>query len=440
MLGTGITLLGRAEDNDVVLADIGVSRRHARILVQSKGVAIEDMGSGNGVYFQGRRCHRQMLKNGDEILVDPFTLRFRMHEEDTENDGITAELEDVDDDDTVRVALRSSRAHETEERPALAAPLGQLVTLVGQRLHDQYTIDGSLTLGRSEAQNVILFDPAASRNHAVIEYLGGDFWLRDDGSANGTFVNSSRIREQCLRDGDRVRIGGTEFRFEIHPATAAAGWMREQKTRVRGEIQLGSVPHGTTGRSGDSDPSVYHPVRLALMAGLGGFMVVVMMLLGAVIGLEMMGEDGQFWSEEVAAPIDPQTTGLDPNVQSRVDFLMNKGAVDYEAGRFLEAASQYYKVLKDVPNHKEAVRNGFTACEQLMIETMRRGLLLRNLSEPAKKSKRSEALKAAKLALNGRGDMALAFLLLREVAVFAPEDVKVLSALEALETRRAVGG
>ena len=42
MFGLGVTHLGRAEDNDLVLTDIGVSRRHARILVQPGSVWIED--------------------------------------------------------------------------------------------------------------------------------------------------------------------------------------------------------------------------------------------------------------------------------------------------------------------------------------------------------------------------------------------------------------
>ena len=81
IIGFGVTHLGRAEDNDVVLTDIGVSRRHARILVQPGGVWIEDLGSGNGTYFQGSRVSRQLLKHGDEVLIDPFLLRLEIPEQ-----------------------------------------------------------------------------------------------------------------------------------------------------------------------------------------------------------------------------------------------------------------------------------------------------------------------------------------------------------------------
>ena len=76
----GVINLGRADDNDVVLTDIGVSRRHARILVQSDGVFVEDLSSGNGTYFRGMRVERQAIHTGDEVLIDPFTLGFEIME------------------------------------------------------------------------------------------------------------------------------------------------------------------------------------------------------------------------------------------------------------------------------------------------------------------------------------------------------------------------
>lgn len=435
MLGEGVTQVGRADDNGLILSDVGVSRRHARIVVAARGVTIEDMGSGNGSFYQGQRVQRQALLDGDEILIDPFILNFRVHEGETDNDGITAELEDVDDDDTVRVALRSSPGQETEERPALAAPLGQLVTLVGQRLQEQYTIEGSLTLGRSEARDVILFDPAASRNHAAIEYVGSNFWLRDDGSANGTFVNSSRVREQCLREGDRVRIGGTEFRFEIHTPSAAAGWNQEQETRVRGMDRQPLLPPPTDSGPAPGSPSPLGPVHLAVIACVGGFLVVAMMILGGFITLQLMDD-----SAEVELVADAESVVLDPEVQDRVEQLMDRGAVHFDAGRFLDAAAQYYSVLKLAPGHGPAQRQGYIACELLMVETLRGGLVLRNLSEEAKKTRRLSAIRAARKALQGTGSLEVAWLHLREVAVFAPEDEQLMELLRSVETLRASEG
>ena len=96
VLGTGVAHVGRAEDNDLVLTDIGVSRRHARILVQPGSVWIEDLGSGNGTYVQGKRILRHSLSHGDEVLVDPFTLAFEIGLGELHSTGgLTSELEDA---------------------------------------------------------------------------------------------------------------------------------------------------------------------------------------------------------------------------------------------------------------------------------------------------------------------------------------------------------
>ena len=75
---------------------------------------------------------------------------------------------------------------------------------------------GQVTIGRREGNDVDLgFDPQASRLHAVIERIGGEWTVVDDGlSRNGTFLNGARISgRQRLRDGDVMRFGGTTVAF-----------------------------------------------------------------------------------------------------------------------------------------------------------------------------------------------------------------------------------
>ncbi len=54
-LGSGTILIGRAEDSTLVLDDDYASTRHARILAQGHGYAVEDLGSTNGTYLDRTR-------------------------------------------------------------------------------------------------------------------------------------------------------------------------------------------------------------------------------------------------------------------------------------------------------------------------------------------------------------------------------------------------
>jgi pSer/pThr/pTyr-binding forkhead associated (FHA) protein/tetratricopeptide (TPR) repeat protein len=205
VLAEGVTHLGRAEDNELVLPDIGVSRRHARIVVDTGGVRFEDLGSGNGTFLLGRKVEQHVVADGDEIVVEPFTLLFRV------TGGAGGAL---DDDET----LRAPAPEELSAAPA------RLVTMSGPRLAPVYPLGGApVTMGRSEAREIVLFDPAASRGHCRVERRADGYWLVDLDSANGTYVNNQRVREQPLLPGDRIRIGATEFRYEPNgPAGAVS--------------------------------------------------------------------------------------------------------------------------------------------------------------------------------------------------------------------------
>jgi adenylate cyclase len=63
------------------------------------------------------------------------------------------------------------------------------------------------TLGRHPANTIRLTDREVSKEHAVIERMGGAFVLRDLDSSNGTFVNGRRVRELRLKEGDEIALG-----------------------------------------------------------------------------------------------------------------------------------------------------------------------------------------------------------------------------------------
>jgi len=75
---------------------------------------------------------------------------------------------------------------------------------------------GEAGIGRDPSQEIALVgDSTASRRHARVYATPGGYVLRDEGSSNGTWINGSRVQEQQLYPGDVIRIGATEFRFEM---------------------------------------------------------------------------------------------------------------------------------------------------------------------------------------------------------------------------------
>jgi len=74
VLGPGTTVVGRGADSDIFLEDVTVSRHHALFTVGDSGLHVEDLGSTNGTYVNGRWADASVLEAGDELIIGKFHL------------------------------------------------------------------------------------------------------------------------------------------------------------------------------------------------------------------------------------------------------------------------------------------------------------------------------------------------------------------------------
>ena len=70
------TTIGRSSDNDVVLDDVTVSRKHANIRRAGERFELIDLGSLNGTYVKNNSIARATLSSGDEIQFGKFHMLF----------------------------------------------------------------------------------------------------------------------------------------------------------------------------------------------------------------------------------------------------------------------------------------------------------------------------------------------------------------------------
>jgi pSer/pThr/pTyr-binding forkhead associated (FHA) protein len=79
-----------------------------------------------------------------------------------------------------------------------------------------YDLDGDVVLGRGDRAEIRLEDPFASSRHARIYGQGTAVVIEDLHSTNGTYLNEELLETpRPLHPGDRVRIGDSEFAFEV---------------------------------------------------------------------------------------------------------------------------------------------------------------------------------------------------------------------------------
>jgi FHA domain/zinc-ribbon domain len=130
--------------------------------------------------------------------------------------GALLAKEEEPSDQTMTYKLDEAESPELEpleetgmEGPALVVRAG------GGRAGEHFTPQGErTTIGRSPDCDIFLDDVTVSRKHAVLVARDGEFFIEDQGSLNGTFLNRTRIESSSrIEDGDELQIGKYRLTF-----------------------------------------------------------------------------------------------------------------------------------------------------------------------------------------------------------------------------------
>ncbi len=178
-LGSSAVTIGRRPENSVVLQSLWVSGLHCRIEAHGEGHRVVDVGSRNGLLFNGQRVSERVLTDGDVLRIpDPTTAS-------------VVTLTYVN-----QLAPRVDKA--TTVAMHIPLPPGTPV----------------VSLGRLGA-DVLLDNPQVSARHAQVEWHGAYHSLQDNQSTNGTFLNGRRVHGAVLlKVGDVIQIGPFKLGYD----------------------------------------------------------------------------------------------------------------------------------------------------------------------------------------------------------------------------------
>lgn len=91
------------------------------------------------------------------------------------------------------------------------------ITLDGVQVREVVLDKDHISLGRRPYNHVVVDNLAVSGDHAVFQYVDGQFFVEDLNSTNGTSVNGIKVKRQSLSDGDVVGIARYKIRFSNPP-------------------------------------------------------------------------------------------------------------------------------------------------------------------------------------------------------------------------------
>ncbi len=221
----GLTSIGRSEDNDIVLDDAAVSRRHAQIAFDDGQFFMEDTGSAMGTLVEGVQATRTLLASGATLTLGDTEIVF-METESLPPEGATSQ----------GTASPSSAAETMVSKPAETAMAWLAITGGSQKGKTYQLKIGENTVGRGAENDLVIEDNSASRLHAMITVKDDEFTLFDLGSRGSTKVGGKRLEAHTLRSGSTVRVGETTLSLlEVDPGAPVAGPVsNSSETMVQG--------------------------------------------------------------------------------------------------------------------------------------------------------------------------------------------------------------
>ncbi|MCB0020790.1 MAG: FHA domain-containing protein, partial [Anaerolineales bacterium] len=218
-----VTVIGRDPAADIAINANFISRRHMRVGVQNDVVFIEDLGSSNGTYVNGKRIPSKqvvVLEHGDQLGVGPevsflveapapqaepaHTMIYQPAEA-APHTMLMATPPENDDDLLTQIG---------EAVPPLAADEmhpPQLVVTVAGAEPKLYTLTADrLSIGRAKDNDIVIDSPFVSRQHAELRRMVGGYQLIPGETTNPIQIEGRAIVDSVtLHDDAKLRIGGS---------------------------------------------------------------------------------------------------------------------------------------------------------------------------------------------------------------------------------------
>jgi pSer/pThr/pTyr-binding forkhead associated (FHA) protein len=210
LLSRQMTVLGRAQDCDIVVEDERTSRHHAEIDWDHGRVQLVDRTSMNGTLVNRQTVRSPLpLVTGDILDLGHQRYRFELlpamelRLKAPEVQPVVLEVETKKVSTVVIPHLN---------QPASIILTGLSVGMAGSAwLVDQSVV----TIGRDKERQIYIPDESVSRLHAQIVRQQIGYFLSDLNSSNGTFLNGELLTApSLLSPGDIVRIGSIELQCD----------------------------------------------------------------------------------------------------------------------------------------------------------------------------------------------------------------------------------
>jgi len=202
--------IGRTNDNDIVLENRAVSRKHAIIEFNNNAAVIIDNESLNGTFVNNRKITEEVLRDEDVVTIGKYSLQYHSQADSPEGD-----LSGMDGTMVLNTKKQKKLLENDRVERQIVAKFGGSV-LVGEDNSEfaEYKLDREVTtIGSAKFVHVKAKGMFLAGIQAKIVQENDGFSFINLGKKGKTKVNGEPVDRCVLKNGDLITVGKTTFKF-----------------------------------------------------------------------------------------------------------------------------------------------------------------------------------------------------------------------------------
>jgi len=202
--------IGRTKENDIVLENRGVSRKHALIEFNNNAAVVIDNESLNGTFVNNRKITEEVLRDDDTITIGKYSLVY--HSQATHDGDNPADFDGT-------MVLNTKQQKKLLENDRLER---QIVTKYGGSVllgeegaeFSELRLDREVfTIGKAKFVHVKVKGMWVSGIQAKLSKEPQGWVLTNLGKDGRTRVNGEPVSQHVMKNGDLIQVGKSTFKF-----------------------------------------------------------------------------------------------------------------------------------------------------------------------------------------------------------------------------------
>ena len=202
--------IGRTKENDIVLENRGVSRKHAMIELNDNAAIVIDNESLNGTFVNNRKITEEVLRDQDIITIGKYSLTYNSQSsQDTDTAG------DFDGTMVLNTKQQKKLLENDKIEKQIIQKYGGSVLLGEENAEfSEFKIDRDvITFGKAKFVHIKVKGFWVSGIQAKISHENNCYVLSNLGKKGKTKVNGEEVSMYNLKNGDIVTVGKSSFKF-----------------------------------------------------------------------------------------------------------------------------------------------------------------------------------------------------------------------------------